>query len=83
MINQLSKFFPHLTDKTQSLLVLLSTKNHWVWREEQELALNKLKDLLTSSAMYDPNLDTAGPAEALKIRSGNYPVVKRMHVSIS
>ena len=67
MINQLSKFSPHLTDKTQPLRVLLSSKSHWVWGKEQELAFNKLKDSLTSSevlAMYDPNLDTVVSADA-------------------
>ena len=67
MINQLSKFSPHLTDKTQPLRVLLSSKNHWLWGKEQELAFNKLKDSLTSSEvlpMYDPNLDTVVSADA-------------------
>ena len=31
----------------------------------------------------DNNNDNAGPAEALKIWSGNYPVVERMHIAIS
>ena len=31
MLNQLSKFSPHLTDKTQPLRELLSTKTQWVW----------------------------------------------------
>ena len=67
MINQLSKFSPHLTDKTQSLRMPLSSKSHWVWGKEQELAFKKLKDSLTSSevlAMYDPNLDTVVSADA-------------------
>ena len=67
MINQLSKFFPHLTDKTQPLRMLLNSKSHWVWGKEQELAFKKLKDSLTSSevlAMYDPNLDTVVSADA-------------------
>ena len=29
MINQLSKFSPHLSNKTQLLRLLLSSKNHW------------------------------------------------------
>ena len=66
MINQLSKFSTHLTDKTQLLRMLLSSKSHWVWGKEQELASEKLKDSLTSSevlAMYDPNLDTVVSAD--------------------
>ena len=31
MINQLSKFSPHLANKTQPLRALLSSKNHWSW----------------------------------------------------
>ena len=67
MINQLSKFSPHLTDKTQPLRMLLSSKSHWVWGKEQDLAFEKLKDSLTSSealSMYDPNLDTVVSADA-------------------
>ena len=67
MINQLSKFSPHLADKTQPLRLLLSSKNHWSWGKDQEEAFTKLKESLTSTevlALYDPNLDTVDSADA-------------------
>ena len=67
MINQLSKFSPHLADKTQPLRLLLSSKNHWSWGKDQEEAFTKQKESLTSTevlALYDPNLDTVVSADA-------------------
>ena len=67
MINQLSKFSPHLANKTQPLRLLLTSKNHWLWGTDQEQAFTKLKESLTSTevlAMYDPNLDTVVSADA-------------------
>ena len=31
MVNQQSKFSPHLADQTKLLRELLSLKNHWIW----------------------------------------------------
>ena len=67
MINQLSKFSPHLADKTQPLRVLLSSKNHWSWGKDQDKAFTELKESLISTevlALYDPNLDTMVTADA-------------------
>ena len=51
MLNQLSKFSPHLTDKTQPLRELLSTKTQWVWEEAQDRAFASLKDAITSELL--------------------------------
>jgi len=40
MINQLGKFSSRLTDLTQPLLKLLSSKNEWCWGEAQQKALS-------------------------------------------
>ena len=67
MINQLSKFSPHLANKTQPLRLLLTSNNHWLWGTDQEQAFTKLKESLTSTevlALYDPNLDTVVSADA-------------------
>ena len=67
MLYQLSKFSPHLTDKTQPLRKLLSTKTQWVWGEAQDRAFASLKDAITSCevlAMYDPTLETIVSADA-------------------
>ena len=44
MINQLSKFSPHLANNTQPLRVILSFKNHWLWGKDQEKAFAKLRN---------------------------------------
>lgn len=47
--------------------MLLSSKNHWSWGEDQVKAFTKLKESLTSAevlALYDPNLDTVVSADA-------------------
>ena len=67
MLNQLSKFSPHITDKTQPLQELLSTKTQWVWGEAQDRAFTSLKNAITSSevlAMYDLTLETIVSADA-------------------
>ena len=57
MVNQLGKFSPRITELTQPLRELLSTKQAWLWGSEQETAFNKVKDELvqpTILALYDP-----------------------------
>jgi len=57
MINQLSKFSPHLANKTQPLRTLLSSKNHWSWGNVQDKTFTELKESLISTevlALYDP-----------------------------
>ena len=67
MVNQLSKFLPHVAVETKSLRDLLSTKNQWHWDSLQDQAFAKLKLLLSSSevlALYDPSLYTVASADA-------------------
>ena len=67
MLNQLSKFLPHVAEETKPLRELLSTKNQWKWDSPQEVAFKKLKLLLTSSeilALYNPSLQTIVSADA-------------------
>ena len=67
MVNQLSKFLPHVAEETKPLRELLSTKNQWKWDSPQEVAFKKLKLLLTSSeilALYNPSLQTIVSADA-------------------
>ena len=47
--------------------MLLSFKNHWLWRKDQEKAFAILKESLTSTevlALYDSNLDTIVSGDA-------------------
>ena len=67
MVNQMSKFAPHLADITQPLRELLTKNSQWIWGEPQETAFTKVKQLLTSSpvlTLYDPNLESTVSADA-------------------
>ena len=62
MTNQLSKFSPHLADQTKPLRDLLSSKNLYVWGDDQDRAFNNIKETLSSSeilARYDAAQETA------------------------
>lgn len=67
MTNQLSKFIPHLADKTKALRDLLHKNRQWVWDHTQQEALESIKESLTSThtlALYDPNATTIVSADA-------------------
>ena len=56
MVNQLSKFFPHLADETKLLRELLSSKNQWAWGSAQQESFDKIKAKQSSTqvlAMYN------------------------------
>ena len=73
MVNQLSKFMPHLAEMTK-LLRDLSNKNQLMWGQAQKLAFSSIKDALTKSpalVLYDPNLETTiSSADALSYSLG-------------
>lgn len=61
MVNQLTKFQPHIAELTKPLRVLLSTKNHWKWGEIQQQAFSSVKNSLASTptlALYDASCQT-------------------------
>ena len=61
MANQLAKFSPRLSELSQPLCALLSSKNSWVWGDQQEAAFNQVKKVLTTPlvlSLYDPSADT-------------------------
>ena len=67
MVNQLSKFMPHLAEMTKPLRDLLSKKNEWMWGQAQKQAFSSVKEALTKSpalALFDPNLETTVSADA-------------------
>ena len=67
MVNQLSKFSPHLAELTQPMRELLIKDNMWVWGEPQQSSFNRIKEALTVNpilALYDPNLETILSADA-------------------
>ena len=46
MVNQLGKFSPQISELTQPLRELLSTKRAWLWGPEQKQALGRVKEEL-------------------------------------
>ena len=74
MVNQLTKFMPHLAEMTKPLRDLLLKKNQWLWGHAQKLAFSSIKDALTKSpalVLYDPNLETTiSSANALSYSLG-------------
>ena len=48
MINYLAKFVPHLSDLGQPLRQLLQKDNEWAWLHEQDQAVAKIKDAITT-----------------------------------
>ena len=67
MVNQLSKFAPHLAETTQPLRELLVKGNAWVWEVAQRSAFAKVKETLTETpvlSLFDPNLETIVAADA-------------------
>ena len=61
MVNQLSKFSPHLAELTQPMRELLVKDNMWVWGEPQQSSFDRVKEALTVNpvlALFDPNLET-------------------------
>ena len=56
MINYLGKFIPNLSDTTAALRELLRQDNEWMWLEQHQIAMDQLKNLITSApvlAFYD------------------------------
>ena len=67
MVNQQSKFSPHLADQTKPLRDLLSKKNQWSWGHDQQQAFERLKTTLSSSevlALYNAENETILSADA-------------------
>ena len=67
MVNQLSKFAPHLAETTQPLRELLVKGNAWIWEVAQRSAFAKVKETLTETpvlSLFDPNLETIVAADA-------------------
>ena len=60
MVNQLSKFQPHIAELTKPLRDLLSTKNHWTWGEIQQEAFSSVKNSLATPtlALHDASRQT-------------------------
>ena len=73
MINQLRKFSPRISEISQPLRDLLSSKRTWIWGPDQKQAFCKLKDELvkpTVLALYNPQAEGKIFADASSFGNG-------------
>ena len=72
MINQLSKFSPHLADQVKPLRDLLSLKNEWLRETAQESAFAEVKMLQSPEvlARYNPSYETMASADVSSYELG-------------
>ena len=67
MVNQLAKFIPNLAEVNAPLRELLRKNTVWIWSQHQELAFQRIKEMLVSPqvlAHYDPKKPTIIAADA-------------------
>ena len=67
MVNQLGKFIPGLADLNEPLRQLLRKETTWYWGEAQQMAFQRVKEILVSPevlAHYDPCRQTIIAADA-------------------
>jgi len=67
MVNQLGKFSSRISELTQPLRELLSTKRSWLWGPDQEQSFNQVKEELsqpTTLVLYDPKRELKVSADA-------------------
>ena len=80
MITYLGKFIPKLSDETAPLRTLLEKDVIWTFDEPQRKAVQKLKELVTSSPVlqyYNPNVPTRVSSDASKLGLG--AVLEQQH----
>ena len=83
MVNQLSRFTPHVAELSQPLRELLSNKRSWFWGPAQQEAFTRVKEELTKPsvlAIYDPEAQTRviaqmHPCMVLELYSCRNPLV--------
>ena len=80
MITYLGKFIPRLSDETAPLRTLLEKDVIWTFDEPQRKAVQRLKELVTSSPVlqyYNPNVPTRVSSDASKLGLG--AVLEQQH----
>ena len=61
MTNQLSKFCPQFSDRAKPIRDLLTTKNEWLWGEQQQKSFDLIKQHLSTSpilVLLEPGRET-------------------------
>ena len=74
MVNQLGKFSPRISELSQPLRELLSTKRAWLWGPEQDRSFQNLKEELskpTTLALYNPQAELKVSADASSFGLGS------------
>ncbi|KAI5755188.1 hypothetical protein M8J77_014828 [Diaphorina citri] len=69
MVKYFARFIPNISDITSPLRELTKKDVHWDWKDEHEIAVKRLKDLLVSAPIlchYDSKLDTTIQTDASK-----------------
>ena len=67
MANQLSKFCPQLSEQVKPIRDLLSSKNDWLWGDQQQKSFEFIKQHLSTSpvlALFDPEKETIVASDA-------------------
>ena len=70
MVNQLSKFQPQTAELTKPLRDFLSSKNQWLWSNNQDEAFHAIKESLTST----PTLYTTMQVGTLNFQVMHHPM---------
>ena len=67
MANQLCKFCPQLSEQVKPIRDLLSSKNDWLWGDQQQKSFEFIKQHLSTSqilALFDPEKETIVSSDA-------------------
>ena len=67
MASQLSKFCPQLSEQVKPIRDLLSSKNEWLWSDQQQKSFEFIKKHLSTSpilALFDPEKETIISSDA-------------------
>ena len=82
LANQLGSFLPDLAQITVKIRELLKKSVSWIWLEEHEEELNKLKAVLTSPLLvkpFDPDLPVELLTDAARLHGLGYALLQREH----
>jgi hypothetical protein len=80
LANQLGQFVPDLAQNTNGLRQLLKKENAFVWTEDHDEEVNKVKDLLTAPGVlqpFDPKLKTELLTDAARIHGMGFALLQR------
>jgi hypothetical protein len=80
LANQLGQFVPDLAQNTNALRSLLKKDNAFIWREEHDEEVAKVKEILTAPGIlkpFDPTLPTEILTDAARIHGMGFILLQR------